>query len=170
MTFFWHRKSISIRAQAIEQTSQKITKSAHATPAKTFWALRLAREPPSVPPSPPKGGMYKVAESPVRGGKNIGRGGALAEPLCNGTHHPASPVRGGRYSCQAEFLHTDYHRFGKISFFEDNTDNENNNFILTICLVLSTSINCLYCSYCLLNQKNLCVLCVLCILCDKLSA
>ena len=59
------------------------------------------------------------------------------------------------------------HRFGKISFFEDNTDNENNNFILTICLVLSTSINCLYCSYCLLNQKNQCVLCILC---DKLSA
>ena len=103
-----------------------------------------------------------MAESPARGGKNIGRGGALAEPLCNGTHHPASPVRGGRYSCQAEFLPTGYHRFGKISFFEDNTDNENNNFILTICLVLSTSINCLYCSYCLLNQKNQCVLCILC--------
>ena len=45
------------------------------------------------------------------------------------------------------------------TFWEDNTDNENNNFILTICLVLSTSINCLYCSYCLLNQKNLCILC-----------
>ena len=49
-----------------------------------------------------------------------------------------------------------------ITFWEDNTDNENNNFILTICLVLSTSINCLYCSYYLLNQKNLCILCILC--------
>ena len=43
-------------------------------------------------------------------------------------------------------------------------------FILTICLVLSTSINCLYCSYCLLNQKNLCIQCVLCILCVFISA
>ena len=51
-----------------------------------------------------------------------------------------------------------------FSFIEDNTDNEDNNSMLTISLDLSTSMNCPYCSYCLLNKNNLCKSVIICVL------